>query len=265
MEWQSTQPTLFFRCSERRKFACSWPNSWQLRQRFDDSSRPTAFRRIILSGSADSACALPGPWQASQPCHSGPLCLSSVVFQCGPLSYPLATSSWQLLQVSAPTYCDGSTASWTFAVAFFCLVSVCPAPWLLPGLPLVALAPRVTSPNIRNSMKRNFVMLCLVMREPRISYRFFEAQETISCWFRKGCDLNHTSPRDQLTWKQSFKRGVQTSETEAAFCFLPRQIISRAGGFARKAGHAGTRDQIEWRKACDQTVLGILTRGEEER
>src|SRR6476646_10063523 len=85
-EWQSTQPTLFFKCGERRKLACSSPNSWQLRQRLEDCSRDMLAKRRILSGSPDSACSLPGPWQASQPCHSGPWRLFSAVFQCGPAS-----------------------------------------------------------------------------------------------------------------------------------------------------------------------------------
>ena len=169
MEWQSTHPTLFLRCSERRKLACSWPNSWQPRQRFEDSSRPSAGRRNIFSGSPDSACALPGPWQASQPCHSGPLCLASVVFQCGVLSYALATSSWQVLQVSAPTYCEASTGGW-FSAAFFPFCLSFSAWAVLPSDPLLFPAnPAVTNPSTRQKNRHVLTTGFPDMSEPRVS------------------------------------------------------------------------------------------------
>src|SRR5262249_26279087 len=159
MEWQSLHPTLFFTCAERRKFACSWPISWQLRQRLDDSAADKLGKRMILAGSADSACSLPGPWQASQPCHCGPSCFATVVFQCGPLSYPLATSSWHVLQVSPPTYREGSTGSWLSLATPGLLLSCLPAAALaflslpcLSGLGIESVASPRTSPNSTNNL-----------------------------------------------------------------------------------------------------------------
>jgi len=87
------QPTLFFRCCDRRKFACSSPNSWHVRHRLEDSSRDSAVNRIfcpdrpILHGlspghgtthspaTADhanqSASSSVDPSQSSYPCPRG--------------------------------------------------------------------------------------------------------------------------------------------------------------------------------------------------
>src|SRR6185437_12312865 len=93
---------------ERSKFACSSSNSWHERQRCVTSS-PFAFSKtkILLLSPPPSTCALPGPWQASHPCHCGPF-LVSVVLKWRVVSKFLKMSSWQVLQVSEPTYWDAS-------------------------------------------------------------------------------------------------------------------------------------------------------------
>ena len=58
---------------------------------------------IFVLSPPPSTCSLPRPSQASQPCHSGPRLLSSVVTKWGVVSKFLKMSSWQVLQVSAPT------------------------------------------------------------------------------------------------------------------------------------------------------------------
>src|SRR5262249_47318621 len=77
-----------------------------------------------------STCSFPGPWQASQPCHSGPLFVSSVVAKCGDPSKFLkksfsGVSSWHVLHISEPTYCVGSVtiayggpADWSLFLLF---------------------------------------------------------------------------------------------------------------------------------------------------
>src|SRR5271167_4565576 len=90
---------------ERMNSRCSGFDSWQARQRLVMASgfAPVNVYILVLSP-PPSTCAAPGPWQPSQPWCEGSL--FNVVFQCGVFSQALYTSSWQVLQVSAPTYLE---------------------------------------------------------------------------------------------------------------------------------------------------------------
>src|SRR5205085_9229770 len=67
-EWQSVQPTSLRQCSPRMKLLCSSRPEWHARHVseicLEDS--PWKVRILVLSPPA-STCALPGPWQDSQP------------------------------------------------------------------------------------------------------------------------------------------------------------------------------------------------------
>src|SRR5690349_9957989 len=103
------QETPFCACCERAKLLCSAPYWWQPRQRALMSAAEAFLKaKILVLSPPPSTCALPGPWQASQPCHSGPFLVSSVVTKWGEFSYvlkkpSLGMFSWQVLHVSVPT------------------------------------------------------------------------------------------------------------------------------------------------------------------
>src|ERR1044071_7667819 len=66
-EWQSVQPTSFRQCSPRRKLLRSSLPAWQLKHVSEISFEDLFLKEMIFFGSPSSLCALPGPWQDSQP------------------------------------------------------------------------------------------------------------------------------------------------------------------------------------------------------
>src|SRR5580658_646549 len=113
-EWQEMQLTSFLACSELMAFMCCEPPAWQSRHRaFTSLAEAVSNLKILVLSPPPSTWALPGPWQLSQPCHSGPFFVSSVVTKCGEFSKCWkksldGMSAWQVLHVSEPTYREGS-------------------------------------------------------------------------------------------------------------------------------------------------------------
>src|SRR5579862_972684 len=92
------QLTLASPWADRSKLEC-WP--WWQSRHFASTSLAVALAGLkILVGSALSAWALPAPWQFSQVTPFLP-CICAILV-CGLEANPLATSSWQVAQVSEP-------------------------------------------------------------------------------------------------------------------------------------------------------------------
>ena len=114
MLWQPMQPTLALAWGERSKFGCA--PAWQLRH-FASTSLAEALAglKILVTSPPPSTCALPGAVAvlAGHPVaavHLGHLGV-------GVVGEFLATSSWQVAQVSEPTKSDGAAAlPWVSAV-----------------------------------------------------------------------------------------------------------------------------------------------------
>src|SRR5580704_13268323 len=144
-EWQEMQLTSFFKCTELMAFMCCVPPAWQSRQRalISCADAPLKLKILVLSP-PPSTWAFPGPWQLSQPCHSGPFFVSKVVTKCGEFSKCWkksldGMSAWQVLQVSEPTYSAGSAGrAYLFSSDF--LLELCG--WACPPIALTAAARR---------------------------------------------------------------------------------------------------------------------------
>src|SRR3984957_3728469 len=101
MLWQLVQPTLALACGERMKSGCA--PEWQLRHLASTSLRdPLAGSKILVMSPPLDTCSLPAPWQFSQVTPFAFPCIKAI-FVCGLVAKFLASSAWQVAQVSAPT------------------------------------------------------------------------------------------------------------------------------------------------------------------
>src|SRR4051794_40927703 len=104
MEWQFEQTTSACVCSDSRILAFEISFEWHPRQVFSTWSGPMSENAWMVGLPPPAAtCALPGPWQPSQPVLSGSSAPDATDLKCGFLLKFSHTSGWQVLQTVLPT------------------------------------------------------------------------------------------------------------------------------------------------------------------